>query len=158
MTISALWVRHDSVYRRLGIECYDRTRDARNYAGPGPVICHPPCGPWGKYWKVSHETVMDGLLAVRMVDRFGGVVEQPEGSALLRYRPVVVVDQWHFGHMAKKRTMLYFNPMPILPAIPERPMIGVRPLINLSKRQREQTPEPFARWLIQCVKTITSGP
>lgn len=87
--LAALFVETDTVYRRLGLDCWDAQRDARRYAGPTSAICHPPCKRYGRYWrggpsvKVPHLCGDDSgcfeaaLLAVR---RYGGVVEHPEGS------------------------------------------------------------------------------
>lgn len=111
--VAALWVRRDSIYKELlGPErCWDRLRDARTYAGPFPVICHPPCGPWGKFsWK-CHQDPMDGIIAMQMVHRWGGVVEQPLGSRLFREhgdgRKVLRFKQSLFGFPAPKPTILY---------------------------------------------------
>ncbi len=67
--------------------------DARRYAGPWPVVAHPPCQRWGKFWagqplhiKKTGERKVKGddggcfrcaLAAVRL---WGGVLEHPEGS------------------------------------------------------------------------------
>ncbi len=49
--IAALFVESAGVYfEREDIEPYDITRDARTYAGPHPVVAHPPCERWGRYW------------------------------------------------------------------------------------------------------------
>lgn len=107
-SVAALWVRHDSVYFFIpGVECYDITRNARSYTGPYPIIAHPPCGPWGKYAYKSQQSMLDGQLAMRMVERFGGVVEQPVGSSLFQVGEVV--NQSDFGHLALKPTKLYWS-------------------------------------------------
>jgi hypothetical protein len=66
-----------------------KARDARLYAGPYPVVAHPPCERWGRYWggapaqfprlKLGDDSgcFAAALAAVR---KFGGVLEHPEGS------------------------------------------------------------------------------
>ena len=45
--IAALFVQRRGVYADLpGVEVWDRKRDARLYAGPWPVVAHPPCSTW----------------------------------------------------------------------------------------------------------------
>jgi hypothetical protein len=42
--IAALFVETDGCYfGQAGVEPWDITRDARTYAGPWPVVAHPPC-------------------------------------------------------------------------------------------------------------------
>lgn len=49
--ISALYVDPKGCYAGLeGVDLWDEARDARKYAGPWPVVAHPPCQRWGRYW------------------------------------------------------------------------------------------------------------
>ncbi|MEB3212685.1 MAG: hypothetical protein VKL39_15100 [Leptolyngbyaceae bacterium] len=92
--IAALYVQTGGCYYGLpGVDPRDETRDARKYAGPWPVVAHPPCQRWGKLWagqplwiKRTGERKRKGddggcfaaaLAAVRM---WGGVLEHPAGS------------------------------------------------------------------------------
>jgi hypothetical protein len=106
-TVAALWVCRDSPYRQLaGVECWGVLEDAYKYPGPYPVICHPPCGPWGKYRAVSRQDAHAGLVALGFVDTWGGVLEQPASSSL--FRGGLVINQSDFGHPAQKATRLYW--------------------------------------------------
>ena len=134
--IAALYVETDGAYFGLpNVEPWDVTRDAREYAGPWPVVAHPPCKRWGRYWsggpsaKVRRKLGDDGgcfAAALASVRRFGGVIEHPEAShAWLhhglnkppRFGGWVVADwfggwtccveQGHYGHKARKATWLY---------------------------------------------------
>lgn len=92
--IAALYVRTSGAYFNLpGIDPWDIKRDARNYAGPYPVIAHPPCQRWGKMYfgqplAISRGTERkikgdDGgcfLHALSAVRKYGGVLEHPKGS------------------------------------------------------------------------------
>lgn len=50
-TVAALFVETNGCYFGLvGVDPWDITRDARTYAGPHPVVAHPPCERWGRYW------------------------------------------------------------------------------------------------------------
>ena len=49
--IAALFVETGGCYFGLpNVDPWDRERDARDYAGPHPVVAHPPCARWGRYW------------------------------------------------------------------------------------------------------------
>jgi len=49
--IAALYVETGGPYFGVeGVDPWDATRDAREYAGPHPVVAHPPCKRWGRYW------------------------------------------------------------------------------------------------------------
>ena len=49
--IAALYVAKGGCYFGLeGVDPWDEARDARLYAGPWPVVAHPPCQRWGRYW------------------------------------------------------------------------------------------------------------
>lgn len=50
-TIAALYVQRNGIYwNRPDIDAWDEQRDARLYDGPLPVVAHPPCQRWGRYW------------------------------------------------------------------------------------------------------------
>ena len=88
--IAALYVQTDGVYSGLpDVDPWDAERDARLYAGPWPVVAHPPCERWGRYWsggpsaRVRRQLGDDGgcfAAALAAVRRWGGVLEHPEGS------------------------------------------------------------------------------
>lgn len=90
--ISALYVLTDGPYFIDGIDPWDKDRDARKYKGKNPVIAHPPCERWGRYWGggpmlhgKSNQKLLgddDGCFshALWSVRTFGGVLEHPEAS------------------------------------------------------------------------------
>lgn len=52
--IAALFVETDGCYFGLdGVDPWDILRDAREYRGPHPVVAHPPCQRWGRFWHGS---------------------------------------------------------------------------------------------------------
>ena len=68
---------------------WDEKRDARKYAGPHPVVAHPPCQRWGRFWHGStrkpHQYKLgdDGgcfAAALAALKRWGGVLEHPAHS------------------------------------------------------------------------------
>lgn len=88
--IAALYVETGGCYFGLpGVDPWDVTRDARNYAGQHPVVAHPPCQRWGRFWHGStrkpHQFKLgdDGgcfAAALAAVRKFGGVLEHPADS------------------------------------------------------------------------------
>lgn len=48
MRVSVLYTRSDSVYKTLGVDCWDMERDARLFPGGNPIVAHPPCRAWGQ--------------------------------------------------------------------------------------------------------------
>jgi hypothetical protein len=92
--IAALYVQKNGCYFGLpDVDPWDEARDARLYAGPWPVVAHPPCERWGRYWyggpmlhKLGRRLKRgdDGgcfASALAAVRQFGGVLEHPEASA-----------------------------------------------------------------------------
>lgn len=137
-TVAALYVQKGGCYFGLeGVDPWDKDRDAREYAGPHPVVAHPPCERWGRYWhggpsaKVRRIRGDDGgcfKAALEAVRQHGGVLEHPEASSAWRYFGLnapprfggwivadfeggwtCCVEQGHYGHRARKATWLYAN-------------------------------------------------
>lgn len=93
-TVAALYVETGGCYFGLdGVDCWDEARDARQYAGPHPVVAHPPCQRWGKLWAgqplfikqtgIRKAKGDDGgcfEAALGAVRTWGGVLEHPEQS------------------------------------------------------------------------------
>lgn len=90
-TVAALFVETNGAYYGLaGVDPWDKERDARLYAGPHPVVAHPPCERWGNFWfggthpgSRRYALGDDGgcfEFALAAVRRWGGVLEHPAGS------------------------------------------------------------------------------
>jgi hypothetical protein len=136
--IAALFVETNGCYFSLPhVDPWDRDRDARAYAGPHPVVAHPPCERWGRYWggapwqKGDQRKKMgddNGCFAAALdaVRTYGGVIEHPEGSHAWRHFGLnapprkggwvvadfqggwtCCVEQGWYGHRARKATWLY---------------------------------------------------
>ena len=136
MTVAALFVDPNGVYANLpDVEVWDEARDARTYAGPWPVVAHPPCDAWCRLagmreTRYGYKRGEDGgcfEAALTTVLKYGGVLEHPAYSAAwsefelplpLRAGSWVAaldrpgwscwVDQGWYGHPLKKGTWLYY--------------------------------------------------
>lgn len=136
--VAALFVDSSGVYSEWPwIDLWDKSRDARNYHGPFPVVAHPPCQLWGNLafvnyarWGGEHNRPgNDGgcfASALASVNKWGGVLEHPANSrAFATYelsKPncvgwqatifggwVCEVWQSAYGHRANKATWLYYR-------------------------------------------------
>lgn len=146
MKVAALYVLKDGPYAGLpDVDLWPESRDARRYPGPWPVVAHPPCARWGRYWfggpsaRVRRELGDDAgcfKAALSAVRQWGGVLEHPEASHAWRrfglcapprgggwvtaglWEPgwTCCVEQGHHGHPARKATWLYA-------VVPDRPAL-----------------------------------
>lgn len=134
MTVAALFVAEGGAYYGLeDVDPWPESRDARKYTGPWPVVAHPPCARWCRLAGFVEKTHGykkgdDGgtfVAALKAVRSFGGVLEHPAYSAAFAQfglpEPTdkggwqrgicggwsAHVEQWHYGHPAKKATWLY---------------------------------------------------
>ena len=159
--VAALYIDPRGPYPKLlGPElCWDETRDARTYAGPWPVVAHPPCGPWGCMASMCEQDASLGLLALEQVRRYGGIVEQPRNSRLFAGLPIVEVNQLAWGHACSKRTWLYAVGCAIdgikTGGTPTHQLrarhngsAATEPYLMASKEMRRRTPLAFAEWLV----------
>lgn len=90
--IAALYVQRNGCYWNLpGVDPWDEVRDARLYAGPHPVVAHPPCQLWvnlahvnfKRYGGEHNRPGNDGgcfAAALGAVRQWGGVLEHPAFS------------------------------------------------------------------------------
>jgi hypothetical protein len=134
--IAALYIEPEGTYaKHPRIDAWCEMRDARLYSGPYPVVAHPPCQRWGRFWHGStrkpHQFKLgdDGgcfKAALEAVRKFGGVLEHPCDSHAWRHFGLTppkrfkgwapagdgigftcYVEQGHYGHMSRKPTWLY---------------------------------------------------
>lgn len=79
--VAALFVQPGGCYSRMpGVDPWPESRDARTYAGPHPVVAHPPCATWGRYaHKAGGKGNDDGCFASALasVRRWGGHTRTP---------------------------------------------------------------------------------
>lgn len=137
--VAALFVdKRGPYWNREDVDAWDEKRDARKYDGPYPVVAHPPCQRYGRYYsggpnpQAKRRELGDdnGCFesALRSVTAYRGVLEHPEASkAWMLYniaRPprdggwilagrnkwcwTCCVEQGHYGHPARKATWLYY--------------------------------------------------
>lgn len=171
--VSALFVRADSCYFSLDVDCWDAGRDARNYVADNPVIAHPPCRAWGRLrqWaKPRPDEKALALFAVDQVRRCGGVLEHPYGSSLWPVAGLpppggsvdafggwtLLVEQGWWGHDAPKPTYLYIVGVTSawLPEIPYKLHRAAGRISDMSTADREATPLAFARWLVDLARRV----
>jgi len=174
-----LFTREDSIYKTMGLDCWDIVRDARKWPGGNPIIAHPPCRAWGQ---LSHfAKPRDGekelaIYSIHQIRKYGGILEHPRASKLWKEMSLptgnevdeyggysLCINQSWWGHRAEKKTLLYIvgcpkNDLPDIPINFDLPPC----VINSSKRkgepgyrpevsryEREATPIDLAKWLVQ---------
>lgn len=186
MTVAVLFARTDSNYKALpGCDVYDIERDARRFPGGSPVVAHPICGPWGRlaqFCNATPEEKATGPWAVNVVRKWGGILEHPAASKLWDAcgmpRPGKSPDAWggytievrqcDWGHKAEKLTWLYIVgcspdslpdfPPPGQPTGVIKPRRGVpRTLKIVTKAEREHTPLPFCKFLVETARKCRRG-
>lgn len=194
-TVAALFVDRNGPYPKMpGVDAWTIERDARKYDGPHPVVAHPPCGAWGTLRHLASRSLNEkdcGPRAVEHVFLWGGALEQPAKSQLWKHCGLpmpfaatsrrsgfsIDVEQVAFGHVARKRTWLFFYGVDrdLVMAgirrggIPTHWVSGSRrrkdgavrgglvpPGIKVcSDEQRRRTPIAFAEWLVSLAREVS---
>lgn len=185
MIVAALFIDPTGVYPTIpNVQCWDELLDARRYPGPHPVVAHPPCHLWTNFAALNFKRYggehnrpgSDGgcfAAALAAVRRWGGVLEHPAFSkafaahgiprprvsgwnACLDWCWVCEVWQSAYGHLARKRTWLFYcGDQPPLEAdwrrVPGTHQCGwfdrLKP--TLGKREASRTPAAFADFLVR---------
>lgn len=134
--VTVLFVDPTGPYPELVADWYGEARDARTYAGPSPVVAHPPCQLWvnfaalnfKRYGGERNRPGNDGgcfASALASVRRWGGVLEHPASSNAWRAHGLIaptgigwtrtglsewVCEVWQsaYEHPARKRTWLFY--------------------------------------------------
>lgn len=132
--VAALFVQTGGVYYGLeGVDPWDEERDARLYAGPHPVVAHPPCARWSRLAgfteaRFGYKRGEDGgcfKAALEAIRAYGGVLEHPAFSKAFDMfglpEPIwkggwtlgldggasAYIEQGRYGLPVKKATWLY---------------------------------------------------
>ncbi len=178
--VAALYVDPKGVYSGLpDVDCWGEERDARLYAGPYPVVAHPPCKSWSIMGQCRPEIIRgdDGgcfEAALAAVRRWGGVLEHPAyshawkrfglrrpitdtwASSLLDDDWVCAVDQAHYGHPANKMTWLYYvgpDPQLLMWGRASSTGLTVRNDGGGGRDQRSKTPIAFRDALLDLARS-----
>lgn len=167
--IAALFVDSGGAYfNRPGVDPWDKHRDARLYAGPWPVVAHPPCSRWCQLAHINQKrwgarvgddggTFAAALAAVRT---WGGVLEHPAYSyawPAFQLAPpprmgwaqtidggwVAQVSQSAYGHRARKLTWLYYVGK-VAPASPDWGQVEASAVVSMCAN-RGDSPLPRLR-------------
>lgn len=181
--VAALYVYPDGVYSDVyDVEIWDEARNAMLYAGPYPVVAHPPCRVWSIMSNCRPEILKDedgGMFesALNAVRTWGGVLEHPARTrAWKRYglpKPAksgwtqslddggwtCEVDQRWYGHEANKPTWLYYfgeEPPPELHwgRAPKGEKTVGRSWGQGRDRKRSGTPAAFRDLLLELARSV----
>lgn len=181
--ISALYIRKDSIYKKLDIDCWDEQRDARFWPGGNACIVHPPCAQWGRlsaFAAVDEEIKQLSRLAVDQVRKWGGILEHPLKSKLWKEMRLpnpgtkdefggftLSIDQHWWGFPARKKTLLYIvgcneRDLPAMPLnfdavtmVVAASTRSIRGEIKeMPKGMRDKTCPALAAWLVEGVTKI----
>jgi hypothetical protein len=182
MKYTVLFVRKDSAYKkRKTWDAYDADRNALEFKGGTPCVCHPPCRKWGILAHMATSAKRGekwlAVWSVVQVRLNGGILEHPATSRLFKkYLPdtsdgvdtyggfTIEVDQFDFGHVAHKRTKLYIcgiskDQLPALPPTRNEPTDrsicgNVAGTKRCTQYQREYTPEDLIDWFEKVLDLI----
>lgn len=112
--VAALYVATYGPYPSMSdVQCWPLW--AESYLGPYPIVAHPPCGPWGPMRTLcKYQSAQCGIDCLNLVNRFGGVIEQPVASDLFFGNRIAdgrleLVNQKEYGHPCEKWTWLYWH-------------------------------------------------
>ena len=187
-TVAVLFARKNSIYKNLtGCNVYDKDWDALTFKGRMPIVAHPPCRAWGRlryFAKPLPGEKEFAIWAVDQVQKNGGILEHPTGSKLWHAcnlpKPLcgqdqyggftLQLDQFWFGHRAKKSTWLYicgveYKKIPAIPLVfgEATHVISSSTKKNKAKRkpevkrwERESTPIEFAKWLVKIARMVNN--
>jgi hypothetical protein len=180
VTVAALYVERGGVYYGLpDVDPWDEARDARLYAGPHPVVAHPPCGAWGVFarqgWTTRSLGDDDGCFAaaLRAVRNHGGVLEHPACSSAWKAHGLLqppmgggwlwsgdgqgwtcTVEQGHYGHQSRKPSWLYV----VCGALPPPELKWGQAITegnynNIATTKRRRTPPAFRDLLLSIARS-----
>ena len=182
--IAVLFARRDSAYKKFdGLDVYDADRNALTFKGGIPVIAHPPCRAWGRLSHMANPRAGErdlALIALAYVRTYGGVLEHPKGSKLWKEQNLptgdnvdehggftLEIDQYDFGHVAPKKTLLYIVGIsrdelpPLPPKNNTRPTRSIAGNIKGTKRctqyQREYTPDALIEFLVSICRSVAAA-
>lgn len=175
--VAALFVQTDGAYFDVeGVEPWDIERDARLYAGPHPVVAHPPCNRWVSYGARSKRGQDDGCFyaALDAVQTYGGVLEHPARSQawsafglprptgpwwtrdLMNNGWVCEIDQHLYGFPTRKLTWLFYSGDDP-PAMPAQPSRATRGCETLWSTERSKTPPAFRDLLLDLARRAANS-
>ena len=186
MEPAALFVcRKSFLVEILGAEnCWDRERNALTFPVDRPGIYAPPCRAHSAMRHHAKPEQGEKELAYWAVDSVrmgGGVLEHPYRSTLFQTLPppgqrdfyggrTVLVEQVHWGHKCRKRTLLYIvgndSPLPPPPFPDAKPTAAIGSWAReragiktntLSKLDTERYPRPFAEMLVELARGCGAG-
>lgn len=179
--VAVLFAMERSIYNSFPeADVFDKERNALTFTGGLPIVAHPPCRAWGRLRKNANPEPGEKELAIWAVEQVrtnGGVLEHPEASLLWREMNLpllgkdefggftISVDQFWWGHRARKRTWLYIvgcgmgdlPPQAIRFDCVQHTVVrdskrGKRNKKEIGKRELSATPPEFAKWLIEVAK------